>query len=58
MTNRKWIESLNDEEFVEIMIYSCRSCVGDGSLENCCKHPSCKDGKIKWLQKEHKEETK
>lgn len=57
MTNREWLESLSDEEFVEIMIYSCRSCVGDGSLEKCQRQPSCKDGKLKWLQEKHKETT-
>ena len=48
MTNREWLE---------IMIYSCRSCVGDGSLEKCHRQPSCKDGKLKWLHEKHKETT-
>ena len=55
MTNREWLNTLSDEEFVEIMIYSCRSCVGDGSLEKCHRQPSCKDGKLKWLHEKHKE---
>ena len=53
MTNRQWLESLSDEEFAEIMVYSCRSCAGDGSLEKCHRQPSY--GKLKWIQMEHKE---
>lgn len=59
MTNREWLESLSDEEFVQIMCYSCNCCVGHSLMyKGKCGKISCRDGRIEWLKQEHKEETK
>lgn len=55
MTNREWLETLTDEEFTRMMWYSCDCCVGQGDLKICHKQPSCRDGRLKWLKQEHKE---
>lgn len=54
MTNREWLETLTDEEFVRIMCYSCECCTGHTDLEKCNKM-LCRDGRIEWLKQEHKE---
>lgn len=55
MTNRQWLETLTDEEFVKVMYGSCRYCVANGNIEEC-KSISCRDGRIEWLKQEHKHE--
>ena len=54
MTNREWLETLPDEEFVKVMCGSCRNCVANDNIKEC-EAISCRDGRIKWLQEEHKE---
>lgn len=54
MTNREWLETLSDEEFTRVMWYSCECCAGYGSLKECFKQPSCREGRLKWLKQEHK----
>ena len=55
MTNREWLATLTDEEFVRIMCYSCECCTGHTDLEKCDKM-LCRDGRIEWLKQEHKED--
>ncbi len=56
MTNREWLQTLTDEEFVQIMCYSCDCCVGHSSIcQIKCGKTSCRNGRIEWLQQEHKE---
>lgn len=33
MTNREWLETLPDEEFVKVMCGSCRNCVANGDIK-------------------------
>lgn len=54
MTNREWLQTLTNEEFVRIMCYSCECCTGHTDLEKCNKM-LCRDGRIEWLKQEHKE---
>lgn len=55
MTNREWLETLTDEEFVRLMCYSCESCTGHTDPEKC-NTMLCRDGHIEWLKQEHKED--
>lgn len=55
MTNREWLQTLTDEEFVKVMCGSCSNCVANGNIKEC-ESISCRDGRIKWLQEEHKED--
>ena len=57
MTNRQWLESLSDKEFVLTMCYSCKCCVGHDDNRKCGKI-SCRDGRIEWLKQEHKQEER
>lgn len=56
MTNREWVQTLTDEEFVRIMCSSCESCTGHTSIEKCTSM-LCRDGHIEWLKQEHKENS-
>lgn len=56
MTNREWLQTLSDKEFVQIMCYSCDCCIGHDDYGKCGKI-SCRYGRIKWLQEEHKENS-
>lgn len=56
MTNREWLSTLTDEEFVRIMCSSCESCTGHTSIEKC-NSMLCRDGRIEWLKQEHKEDS-
>lgn len=56
MTNREWLQTLTDEEFVQLMCYSCECCTGHTDLEKCNKM-LCRDGRIEWLKQEHKENS-
>ena len=56
MTNREWLQTLTDEEFVRIMCSSCESCIGHTSIEKC-NSMLCRDGRIEWLKQEHKENS-
>ena len=51
MTNREWINSLDDKEFVEIVNEKCFCCVG---CNKCSR--SCLTGMEMWLKKRHKKE--
>lgn len=55
MTNREWLQTLTDEEFVKVMYGSCRNCVANGNIKEC-ESISCRDGRIEWLKQEHKED--
>ena len=50
MTNREWLESLPDEEFVMNLCESCKTCNTDCSYITTCNH-----GLLIWLKAEHKE---
>ena len=54
MTNREWLQTLTDEEFVQLMCYSCECCTGHTDLEKC-NTMLCRDGRIEWLKQEHKD---
>ena len=64
MTNRKWLETLTDEELAKWhQTVECRSCAHNPE-EGFCNNLSgivsfdpncCIDGTAKWLQQEHKE---
>lgn len=56
ITNREWLETLPDEEFVKVMYGSCRNCVANGNIKEC-ESISCRDGRIKWLKQEYKENS-
>lgn len=57
MTNREWLNTLTDEEFIEIMTFSpCDGCVV-GHEGICRSELSCMDGRLMWLQAEHKEKN-
>lgn len=56
MTNREWLSTLTDEEFVRLMCYSCESCTGHTDFEKC-NTMLCRDGHIEWLKQEHKENS-
>ena len=56
MTNREWLQTLTDEEFARKMWYACECCVGQGDLKKCWRQKSCREGRLKWLKKEHKED--
>ena len=53
MTNREWLESLNDEEFVEEINnrFDCDEC----ELFMKCNTVFCNERFVKWLQAEHGE---
>ena len=54
MTNREWLDSLSDEDFMKIMWLSCKCCIYSDTECDL----SCAISRAKWLQAEHKEETK
>lgn len=56
MTNREWLKTLTDEEFVRLMCYSCKSCTRRTDFEKC-NTMFCIDGHIEWLKQEHKENS-
>lgn len=56
MTNREWLQTLTDEEFVQIMCYSCECCTGHTSIKKC-NTMLCRDGRIEWLKQEYKENS-
>lgn len=58
MTNRKWLESLSDEDFLKECntIYSCAHCIYSGV--SCLNAPyTCEQAHVKWLKEEHKEDV-
>nr|DAG78406.1 MAG TPA: hypothetical protein [Caudoviricetes sp.] len=59
MTNRQWLESLNDEDFLKecayITLYHCAHCIY--AKVACLNVPyTCEQAQAKWLNEEHKEE--
>lgn len=59
MTNRQWLESLSDEEFVDKLFYLF---VTSGICEHvpdkeCDEYYGCQECRLAWLQAEHKEDT-
>lgn len=58
MTNREWIESLEDADFLEAcvrMVLCVRTCCIYAE-EDCSNIPHvCKEGQVKWLNAEYKE---
>lgn len=56
MTNREWLESLSDEEFVkEISKSRCERCFL--TTKQCLKETaiSCNRARVMWLSAEHKD---
>lgn len=50
MTNREWLNSLSDEEFLEnVYIFCCTLGI------RCEGGIKCKECSMNWLQKEHEE---
>ena len=67
MTNREWLNSLSDKEYVKRLEHNqCSMCIyrrrsKDDNLCFYCGAPeskSCVQGKIEWLKAEHEEEEK
>lgn len=58
MTNREWIESLNDTDFLkacERIVICDRTCCIYAEVD-CSNIPhGCVEGQVKWLNAEHKE---
>lgn len=57
MTNREWLESLSEEDFLKecITIYHCARC--PYAKVACCNVPyNCEQARAKWLNEEHKED--
>lgn len=56
MTNREWLESLSDEDFIDEYPVSCVCCpardICDDNMLPCSAVLKA------WLRREHKEETK
>ena len=48
MTNREWLQSLSDEEFVMKLCKSCKTCNTDCGYITTCNH-----GLLVWLKAEH-----
>lgn len=58
MTNREWIESLKDADFLEacerMVLSDCACCIY--AKEDCSHMPhDCVERQVKWLNAEHKE---
>lgn len=58
MTNREWIESLEDADFIEacerMVLRDCTCCIY--AEVDCSNIPhGCVEGQVKWLNAEHKE---
>lgn len=57
MTNRKWINSLSNEQLVKLMRafreHACDMCTECDNDEGC---GYCFENQVKWLQQEHEEE--
>jgi hypothetical protein len=52
MTNREWLNGLNDEDFCTALEQiDCRLCAFYGD----CKGKQCRDGFVVWLKKEHED---
>ena len=56
MTNRKWLESLSDEELAQT-IGGCGCCIHDDTNDCQYKTETCDEARVKWLQAEHKGEN-
>lgn len=55
ITNRQWLDSLSDEEYVEEIVLSiCCHCIYNNKRKGCKTH-DCKEGILRRLQAEHKE---
>lgn len=54
-TNRQWLESLSDEQFLKkiCLIERTCGCCAYYYYDNC--YHDCTNGRSKWLQAEHKE---
>ena len=55
MTNREWLESLSDEEYVR-ELNSCHRC-DECELTGECDSQSCDRQFVRWLQSRHVEEN-
>lgn len=53
MTNREWINSLSNEDFVMGIIAPCSMCANKG--KDCTRYieMNCYEGLVKWLEQEH-----
>lgn len=59
MTNREWIESLEDADFLEacekMVLFDCECCIY--AEVDCSNIPhTCNEGQVKWLNAEYKED--
>lgn len=51
MTNREWLNALDDEKFADFLDWlddSCRVCAYHGTVH---KHTKCKSGVMEWLKR-------
>ena len=55
MTNIEWLRTLSADELVDFINPSCNMCIYYG---NCPEDCPCIEGKVKWLNAEHKPELK
>lgn len=56
MTNRQWLETLSDEEFMENGFSDiCKHCGNNSNCGGWNAETVCKEGIVKWLKAEHKE---
>ena len=55
MTNREWLNTLSNMDFVRQISAPCDMCVNAG---NCIKHSEedCVEGQKEWLEQEHESE--
>lgn len=59
MTNREWLESLQDNDFLEacerMVLCDCTCCIY--AKVDCSNIPHvCKEEQVKWLNAEHKDD--
>lgn len=52
MTNREWLNGLDDEEFAKAISDECEE---TGAMGNCPKYTTCGDCVLSWLKKERKQ---
>lgn len=52
MTNREYLESLDDKTFAQ-RISTCECCIYDGSSIEKCAKSSCLEGMVTWLGRKH-----
>lgn len=52
MTNREWLEKLNDEEFARVVAHDADYCFPN-EVDGNCTYNGCTKCALKWLTQEH-----